>query len=380
MKVLLVFGTRPEAIKLAPVIRALAARAPALRTVICVTAQHRAMLDQILRLFRIVPDHDLDLMRSDQDHLEVLEEALRGVRQVMDRERPDLVLVQGDTTTALAAALAAGYRRVPVAHVEAGLRTHDPAQPFPEEINRRLTAALAALHFAPTEAARANLRAEGVPDSAIFVTGNTGIDALLMTVDRGYRFRDGVLAGLDFAKTKVILVTAHRRESFGPPLAQICRAIRALVETRPEVAVVFPVHPNPHVQPIVHGELGALERVHLVPPLDYEAFVQVLDRAHLVLTDSGGIQEEAPCLGKPVVVLRRLTERPEALAAGSAVLAGTDPGDILRETSRLLDDPAAYADRAVPRTPFGDGQAAGRIAEVIASWADRQRRTDAPGA
>ncbi len=380
MKVLLVFGTRPEAIKLAPVIRALAARAPALRTVICVTAQHRAMLDQILRLFRIVPDHDLDLMRSDQDHLEVLEEALRGVRQVMDRERPDLVLVQGDTTTALAAALAAGYRRVPVAHVEAGLRTHDPAQPFPEEINRRLTAGLAALHFAPTEAARANLRAEGVPDSAIFVTGNTGIDALLMTVDRGYRFRDGVLAGLDFAKTKVILVTAHRRESFGPPLAQICRAIRALVETRPEVAVVFPVHPNPHVQPIVHGELGALERVHLVPPLDYEAFVQVLDRAHLVLTDSGGIQEEAPCLGKPVVVLRRLTERPEALAAGSAVLAGTDPGDILRETSRLLDDPAAYADRAVPRTPFGDGQAAGRIAEVIASWADRQRRTDAPGA
>lgn len=380
MKILLVFGTRPEAIKLAPVIRALAARAPALGTVVCVTAQHRAMLDQILRLFRIVPDHDLDLMRSDQDHLEVLDEALVGVSRVVDRERPDLVLVQGDTTTALAAALAAGYRRVPVGHVEAGLRTHDPAQPFPEEINRRLTADLATLHFAPTEAARANLRAEGVPEGAIFVTGNTGIDALLMTVDRGYRFGDPVLAGLDFAKTKVILVTAHRRESFGRPLADICRAIRTLVEARPEVAVVFPVHPNPHVHPLVHGELGALERVHLVSPLDYEAFVQLLDRAHLVLTDSGGIQEEAPCLGKPVLVLRRVTERPEALAAGSAVLVGTDPEAIVRETARLLDDPAAYADRAVPRTLFGDGRAAGRIAEIIVAWADRGRGADGRGA
>lgn len=376
MKVLLVFGTRPEAIKLAPVICALAACAPAIETVVCVTAQHREMLDQVLRLFRITPDYDLNLMQPDQDHLEILAATLERLKKVLEAEGPDLVLVQGDTTTTLAASLAASYLRVPVGHVEAGLRTHDPSQPFPEEINRRLAGALASLHFAPTEVARANLRGEGIPADSIFVTGNTGIDALLMTVNRDYRFRDPVLASLDFRGKKVILVTAHRRESFGAPLGDICRAIRTLVQARPDIEVVFPVHPNPNVRSVVHEVLAQVDRVHLIPPLDYEALVQVMDRCYLVLTDSGGIQEEAPCLGKPVLVLRQVTERPEAVMAGSAMVVGTDPERILREASLLLDDRRAYSERAVARNPFGDGQAAKRIAAIIMSSGWKAGRGD----
>lgn len=365
MKVIPVVGTRPEAIKLGPVIRALSSHTPTVETVVCVTAQHRDMLDQVLQLFGIRPAHDLDLMQQDQTQLRMLEAAIGGLGRVLEAEAPDLVLVQGDTTTTLAACLAAAYCRIPVGHVEAGLRTYDFLRPFPEEINRRVVGAVAALHFAPTEGARANLLREGVDARSIHVCGNTGIDALLMTVDRRYAFSDPVLESLDFTRRRVVLVTAHRRESFGAPLAEICRAIRKLVEGRPEVDVVFPVHPNPNVRTVVSAALSDVERVYLVPPLDYEAFVQLMDRSFLILTDSGGIQEEAPSLGKPVLVLREVTERPEAVAAGTAVVVGTDADLILRETSLLLDDPDVYASRATVRNPFGDGRAAARIVELI---------------
>lgn len=374
MKVVCVFGTRPEAIKLAPVIQALGARAPEIEAVVCVTAQHREMLDQVLRLFRIAPAHDLNLMQPDQHHVATLTTAIARLRPVFETEAPDLVLVQGDTTTTLAASLASAYLKIPVGHVEAGLRTYDPLRPFPEEINRRVTGAVAALHFAPTAQARANLLREGVADETIHVTGNTGIDALLMTVDPGYTFDDPVLASLDFTRRRVILVTAHRRESFGGPLAEICRAVRKLAEGRPEVEVVVPVHPNPNVRAVVHDVLGDVDRVHLLAPFDYQVFANLMARVSFILTDSGGIQEEAPSLGKPVLVLRDVTERPEAVAAGTARVVGTDAERILREATLLLDDRAHYAERSTVRNPFGDGKAADRIAEIITTWSRRRQR------
>ncbi|MCX8073380.1 MAG: UDP-N-acetylglucosamine 2-epimerase (non-hydrolyzing) [Candidatus Binatia bacterium] len=365
-KVLLVFGTRPEAIKLAPVIEALRGRVD-LR--VCVTAQHRTMLDQVLSVFRIVPDIDLDLMKPDQDLYELTAAATRALKPVMQSERPQLVVVQGDTTTTFAAALAAFYAQIAVAHVEAGLRTYDKRRPFPEEINRRLTTALADWHFAPTPWARANLLREGVQEERIFVTGNTGVDALLgvaRRLDRGE-----LAAGLPeelihrLTGSKVVLVTGHRRESFGEGFERICRALRELVEREPEVVVVYPVHLNPHVREPVFRWLGNHPRIVLLEPLEYVPFVALMRRADVILTDSGGIQEEAPSLPKPVLVMREKTERPEGVEAGVARLVGTDPQQIVASVQDLLHDAAAYGAMTARRNPYGDGHAAARIAHLI---------------
>lgn len=365
--VLIAFGTRPEAIKLAPVIFQLRVAAPHIRTCVCVTAQHRLMLDQVLALFDIVPDHDLRLMRDDQSLFDVTERALRGLGEVMTAEAPDLVLVQGDTTTTFTAALSAYYLRIPVGHVEAGLRTGDRYQPFPEEANRRLTDHLSTLLFAPTESARQNLLAEGLAPSSIFVTGNTAIDALLMTAKRELPPSDDVFARLDSARRRIILVTAHRRENFGPPLDRICAALRSLAETRDDIEIVYPVHPNPNVAGPVYRLLAGVPRIHLTEPLDYATFIKLMDRSHIILTDSGGIQEEAPSLGKPTLVLREATERQEAVEAGTATVVGTDSARIVAAVIALLDDDVAYGAQARRTNPFGDGHAAGRIVSVVSS-------------
>lgn len=364
IKVLTIFGTRPEAIKLAPVIRELEKHMESFISRVCVTAQHREMLDPFLELFRIRPDYDLDIMRPNQSLFDVTTRALSGLREILKRERPDLVLVQGDTTTAFAVALAAFYLRVKIAHVEAGLRTEDKYNPFPEEINRRLITHLADLHFAPTERARTNLLREGIRDETIFVTGNTVVDALFMVLELT-KAEDALRnLGLDPRK-RLILVTAHRRESFGAGIMNICLAIREIVARAPEVEVVYPVHLNPNVRSVVHRILDGVERVHLIEPLDYVAFVHLMNRAYLILTDSGGIQEEAPSLGKPVLVLRKATERPEVLEAGAAKLVGTDPENIVQETLRLLEDEDEYQRMATVPNPFGDGHAAERIIRII---------------
>ncbi len=366
MKVLCVFGTRPEAIKMAPVVRALMAD-PALDGRVCVTAQHRSMLDQVLTLFRIVPDHDLDVMKPGQDLAGVTAAVLAGVTAVIEAERPDLVLVHGDTTTAMAAALASFYARVPIGHVEAGLRTGDLQRPWPEEMNRKVVDAISDVLFAPTARAQASLDREGLSDRRIVVTGNTVIDALLHTVSR---LRDEAdlsarcdqqLGFLDPAR-KLIVVTGHRRESFGGGFERICRALAALAD-RGDVQIVYPVHLNPNVQEPVRRLLGGGERpaVHLIPPLDYLPFVRLMDRAHLILTDSGGIQEEAPSLGKPVLVMREVTERPEAVEAGTVELVGTDIDRIIDAAARLLDDTEHYAKVQRKHNPYGDGRAAERI-------------------
>lgn len=359
--ILTVFGTRPEAIKLAPVVRELARR-PGLRGRVCVTGQHREMLDQVLAVFGIAPDHDLALMQPGQTLSDLTARVLTGVGAVLERERPDVVLVQGDTTTAMAAALAAFYARVPVGHVEAGLRTHDRYSPFPEEVNRRLVGVLATWHFAPTPRAAAALRREGVPEGHIHITGNTAVDALLATL------ATPPPPALPFptAGRRLLLVTAHRRENFGAPLERAFGALRALVERNPDVEIVYPVHRNPQVEEPARRLLGGHPRIHLLPPQDYATQVHLLARATLILTDSGGIQEEAPTLGKPTLVLRRDTERPEAIEAGTARLVGTDPATILGEAERLLRDPLAYATMARVATPFGDGQAARRIVDLLA--------------
>lgn len=378
-KVVLVFGTRPEAIKLAPVALDLKARPEEFDVRICVTAQHRRMLDQVLELFAIVPDYDLNVMTEDQDLFQVTATVLCRLKEVLQREAPDLVLVQGDTTTTLMASLAAYYLKIPVGHVEAGLRSRDKYHPFPEEKNRQLTSALADYHFAPTEGARRNLLAEGVPEERVWVTGNTAIDALLWAAARqraperrvalAEYFRERW--GLATDEGRFLLATAHRRESFGPPLENICLGLREIAAANPDVRVVYPVHPNPQVRASVCRVLGKpgeplLDNVFLTEPLDYASFVYLLSHCYLVLTDSGGIQEEAPSLGKPVLVLRETTERPEGVASGNARLVGTDSERILAETQRLLDDPKAYQGMASPRNPYGDGHSAQRIAEILA--------------
>ncbi|MDH5263731.1 MAG: UDP-N-acetylglucosamine 2-epimerase (non-hydrolyzing) [Betaproteobacteria bacterium] len=367
-KVLCVFGTRPEAIKMAPVVTRLAAT-PGLACRVCVTAQQRQMLDQVLEAFGIVPDHDLGLMKQGQSLTDILTGVLRGLEPVLEAEKPDLVLVHGDTSTTLGASLAAYYRRIPVGHVEAGLRTGDIYAPWPEEVNRRLTAGIARHHFAPTEKARQNLLREGVDDAAILVTGNTVIDALLAMVarldaDAALRASlDAQFAFLDAGK-RLVLVTGHRRESFGEGFENICRALAELA-ARGDVEVVYPVHLNPNVQEPVRRVLGGAERVHLLPPLDYVPFIHLMRRAHLVLTDSGGIQEEAPSLGKPVLVMRETTERPEAVDAGTVRLVGTDRARIVAEAARLLDSREAYEAMSRAHNPYGDGRAAQRIAERL---------------
>jgi UDP-N-acetylglucosamine 2-epimerase (non-hydrolysing) len=366
-RVLVVFGTRPEAIKLTPVVQALRADAR-FAPVVAVTAQHRGLLDQVLDLFGIEPDYDLDLMRPGQDLHHVTAAALRSLRPILADVAPDLVVVQGDTTTTFTAALSAFYERIAVAHVEAGLRTGDPFAPYPEEMNRALTARLAALHFAPTVRARQNLVAEGIRPGAIHVTGNTGIDALLQVAAS---VRDeppelpAELRGLDPAR-RLVLVTAHRRESFAGGMDRICAAVAELARRRPDVDLVLPVHPNPNVRAAVGATLAGLRNVAIVEPFDYAQLVWLLTRAHLVLTDSGGIQEEVPSLDVPALVLREKTERPEGVVAGAVRLVGTSPARIVGEAVRLLDDEAAHARMAAAPNPYGDGRAAERIMSVLA--------------
>jgi len=368
LRVLMVIGTRPEAIKMAPVIRALAAE-ETISGRVCVTAQHRQMLDQVLQLFAIRPDYDLDLMQPNQDLTDLTAEVLIGLRPVLQDCNPDLVLVQGDTITTWAAALVAYYQRIPVGHVEAGLRTGNIYAPWPEEMNRHLTTSLAELHFAPTERARLNLLREGVKDTSITVTGNTVIDALLDVVQRlrtDSALRHRVEAPFDFLDParRLILVTGHRRENFGTGFERICRALATLAR-RPDVQILYPVHLNPNVQGPVRHLLGGTDNIHLIAPLDYLPFVALMDRAYLLLTDSGGIQEEAPALGKPVLVMRDTTERSEAIKAGTARLVGTDTSTIVAEVTKLLDDKQVYRAMSGAHNPYGDRHAAARIAATL---------------
>ena len=361
-RVLVVIGTRPEAIKLAPVVRA--ARAAGFDVQVCVTGQHREMLRPVLELFDIAPDHDLDLMTPGQTLSRLTSAALEGTTGVIEKCKPSWVIVQGDTTTALAAALAAFYAGVPVGHVEAGLRTNDKRQPFPEEANRRMVDDLADLHFPPTERARANLIREGHSGATLRVTGNTGIDALRYAISLDYEIARGPLAAIPRDR-RIVLVTAHRRESFGDGIVAICRALERLVGETDDIQVVYPVHLNPNVQDPVRARLSDNERITLLPPLDYMSLIQLMRASTLILTDSGGIQEEAPSLGRPVLVLREVTERPEAVEAGCARLIGTNESRIVREARRLLEDDAAYQRMAHVANPFGDGHASERIVDAL---------------
>lgn len=360
-----VFGTRPEAIKMAPLVQELKKYPDEIDCKVVVTAQHREMLDQVLGLFKISPDHDLDIMRPNQNLFDITSRALSGLQAVFQSERPGLVLVHGDTTTTFTAALAAYYLQIPVGHVEAGLRTYDKFSPFPEEINRHLTGVLADLHFAPTPTARRNLLSEGISSKNIFVTGNTVIDALLATVRQGYKFTDPVLSKIDYGRRRVLLVTTHRRENLGEPMREIYQALREVVTFYQDVEVIFPVHKNPLVRDVVKEELGGLKRVHLIDPLEYQPFVNLIGCSYLVLSDSGGLQEEAPALGKPVLVLRNTTERPEAVTAGTVRLVGAAREDVASETRRLLDDRGFYSKMANAINPYGDGCASQRILQAI---------------
>ena len=372
-KILTVFGTRPEAIKLAPVIKEMENRREILpRT--CVTAQHRQMLDQVLNVFHIAPDWDLNIMRDNQSLFDITSSALGKLERVLKEEKPDVVLTQGDTTTAFIASLAAFYLKIPIGHVEAGLRTSDKYNPFPEEVNRKLIDALCDLWFAPTEQAKQNLVREGVSEQRILVTGNTVIDALLWVSDRQaapsqqealealFRERTGSPLG----DRRIILVTGHRRESFGEGFENICHGLRMIATHNDDVQVIYPVHLNPNVREPVHRILGQIENVRLIEPLEYSLFVFLMNRAYLILTDSGGIQEEAPSLGKPVLVMREKTERPEAIEAGTAKLVGTDSKRIFIETQKLLDEESFYKKMSEATNPFGDGRAAKRIVKHLA--------------
>lgn len=366
-KVLLVFGTRPEAIKMAPVLEALE-KTSGLDVQVAVTAQHREMLDQVMRLFAIEPNYDLNVMKPGQGLTEITAEVLAGLKPVLKEFAPDLLLVHGDTTTTLSASLAAYYQQIPMGHVEAGLRTGNIYSPWPEEINRKVTGTIARLHFAPTEKAAANLISEGVPESRISITGNTVIDALLGVVERLENDPQQSEAfdaefGIDPTK-RLILVTGHRRESFGGGFERICSAL-ATIAKRDDVQIIYPVHLNPSVKGLVETSLGALERIRLIAPQDYLPFVHLMRRAAIILTDSGGVQEEAPSLGKPVLVMRDTTERPEAVHAGTVKLVGTDTELILRETHKLLDDQAAYEAMSRAHNPYGDGLASQRIRDAI---------------
>jgi UDP-N-acetylglucosamine 2-epimerase len=373
LTVLSVIGTRPEAIKMAPVVSELGRCADRVRSRVCVTSQHREMLDQVLHLFDIRPDYDLDLMRADQALAELTANLFTGLDPIVAATRPDWVLAQGDTTTVLVAALVAFYRRIPFGHVEAGLRTGDLARPFPEEMNRRVADTVAGLLFAPTERARQALLAEGAAADDILVTGNTVIDALLTVAARPYDWRRGPLAGLP-REARLVVVTAHRRESFGAPFRALCQAIRDLArQFAPGVHIVYPVHLNPNVRAPVTEILGRIDNVHLLDPLDYESMVHLMNRATLILTDSGGIQEEAPSLGVPVLVLRDVTERPEAVEAGVVRVVGTAREPIVAAARRLLTDAAAHQAMATRVNPYGDGKAAARIVAALLERGGRRR-------
>lgn len=364
LKVMTIFGTRPEAIKMAPLVKALEA-APDMESIVTVTAQHRDMLDQVLHVFKITPDYDLNIMSQGQTLYDVTTRALMGLKDVLEQAQPDVVLVHGDTTTTFAGALAAFYQEIPVGHVEAGLRTGNIYSPFPEEMNRKLTGSLATYHFAPTAGSEQNLLKENVDKEHIYVTGNTVIDALQMTVQDGYQFEDDDLNTLDYKGKRIVLVTTHRRENLGEPMRHVYRAIRQLVDDFDDIQVVFPVHKNPKVRQVVQEELGHIDRVSLINPLDYEPFANLMARSYLVLTDSGGIQEEAPSLGKPVLVLRNTTERPEAVVAGTVQLVGTDKDRVYEEAHTLLADEKAYKQMSNAVNPYGDGKATQRILEAL---------------
>jgi UDP-N-acetylglucosamine 2-epimerase (non-hydrolysing) len=372
IRILSIFGTRPEAIKMAPLVLELK-KNKWFSSRVAVTGQHREMLDQVLEQFDITPDYDLDIMRQGQTLFDTTIRVLRGLEDVLGRERPHMVLVHGDTTTTFAAALAAFYYRIPVGHVEAGLRSFARYFPFPEEINRRLAGVLAEIHFAPTNNARENLLREGIDPRHVFVTGNTAIDALLMTVQPDYVFAEPSLKELDFAKYQVIVVETHRRENWGAPMAAICEGIRTVVRKHQDVIVVFPVHPNPAVRTVVYRELQGEPRVLLLSPLAYSDFANLMSRAYLILSDSGGVQEEAPSLGKPVLVLRDVTERPEAVAAGTVAVIGTTAEAVESALDRLLVKQEAYDAMALALNPYGDGQAARRIAAGLEYYFDLHR-------
>ncbi len=365
IKVMTVFGTRPEAIKMAPLVKELEKHSDIIDSIVCVTAQHRQMLDQVLEIFHITPDFDLNIMKQRQTLVEIVGHSLEGLDRVMKEAKPDIVLVHGDTSTTFVGSLAAFYNQIAVGHVEAGLRTYDKYAPFPEEINRRLTGVIADMHFAPTERNRQNLLREGVSDADIFVTGNTVIDALKTTVREDYTFKDPTLAKMPWDTKRVIVMTAHRRENLGQPLRNICTAVRELVETFDDIEVVYPVHLNPAVREVAYEILGNMDRVKLIEPVNADELHNAIQRGFMVLTDSGGLQEEAPSLGKPVLVLRGETERPEAVDAGTVKIAGVDKDTIVRMASELLTDENAYHRMAKAVNPYGDGLASGRIVDAI---------------
>ena len=364
LKVMTIFGTRPEAIKMAPVVKALEA-ADDMESIVTVTAQHREMLDQVLHLFSITPDYDLNIMSQGQTLYDVTCKALLGLQGVLKEAKPDVVLVHGDTTTTFVGALAAFYEGIPVGHVEAGLRTGNIYSPFPEEMNRKLTGAIGTYHFAPTSTSESNLLKENINPAHLYVTGNTVIDALQTTVQTDYTFKEELLNQIDYINNKVILVTTHRRENLGDPMRNVYEAIRDIINEQADVEVIFPMHRNPKVRSIVQEVLGDMPRVHLIEPLEYEPFANLMARTYLIMTDSGGIQEEAPSLGKPVLVLRDTTERPEAVEAGTVKLVGTDKESVYRTATELLVNETAYLAMSNAVNPYGDGLASDRIVQAL---------------
>ncbi|KJS85476.1 MAG: UDP-N-acetylglucosamine 2-epimerase [Peptococcaceae bacterium BICA1-8] len=366
-KVMSIFGTRPEAIKMAPLVKALEIE-KGFKSCVVVTAQHREMLDQVLNLFKIIPQYDLNIMQSGQSLYDITCRALKGLEEILEQEKPQIVLVHGDTTTTLAASLAAYYKKITVGHVEAGLRSGDSYSPFPEEMNRKLTGGIAALHFAPTQTAKDNLLREGVSEDSIYVTGNTVIDALLATVKEDFEFTNPQLKAIDFSQKRVLLVTTHRRENLGQPMENIFKALALLHEQFEDIEIIFPVHKNPAVREIAYSILTGHERIHLIEPLDYEPFANLMARSYLILTDSGGLQEEAPALGKPVLVLRENTERPEAVVAGTVALVGTNIESIFETSKGLLVNKDLYGKMAQAVNPYGDGKACLRIIDSLKDY------------
>ncbi|MBN1534042.1 MAG: UDP-N-acetylglucosamine 2-epimerase (non-hydrolyzing) [Spirochaetes bacterium] len=367
-KIAVIFGTRPDTIKQAPLIKELEREDGFFRVLTIATAQHRHMLDQVLQVFQITPDYDLNVMEQRQTLAGLTARTIRGLDEILEKENPDMVLVQGDTTTTFVGSLAAFYRKIPVGHVEAGLRTNDRANPFPEEINRRLTSCISELHFAPTDTARQCLLREGYDPKTVFVTGNTVIDALQYSVRDGYRFSTDGLNEIAGSSGRLVLVTMHRRENWGEPMKGACRAIRTLAERYRDMSFVFPVHLNPVVRDIVNPMLGGLPNIHLIEPLDYLDFVNIMSRSHLILTDSGGVQEEGPHFGIPILVLRQVTERPEAVQYGTVALVGADEKRILDSATRLLEDQREYQRMATAVNPYGDGRAAKRTVHIIKNY------------
>ncbi|WP_055071484.1 non-hydrolyzing UDP-N-acetylglucosamine 2-epimerase [Clostridium massiliamazoniense] len=367
IKVLTIFGTRPEAIKMAPLVKELEKREE-IESKVCVTAQHREMLDQVLELFEITPEFDLNIMKTRQSLTGITNRILEGLEELFTKEKPDMILVHGDTTTTFASGLAAFYQQIRVGHVEAGLRTFDKYFPFPEEMNRKLTGALADLHFAPTKGSKGNLLREGINESDIFITGNTVIDAMEHTVEENYVFENDQLNKIDFENKKVIMITAHRRENWGEGIENICEALNKIVEENEDVELVYLVHLNPIVKDVVEAKLGGKDRVHLLPPLDTKETHNLMNKCFMVMTDSGGLQEEAPHLGKPVLVLRGVTERPEAVEAGTVKLVGTDVEKIVEEANKLINDNGYYSLMSKAVNPYGDGIASKRIVDAILKY------------